>query len=239
MMTGQSKITDIPAQEQRRNNGLGEPLENVKSAFEDDERRPTFRRTRGNSLMRQKTPTAAPPTAVPLPPLNTTTLAPPIQVGTPGSATSTASSVRSSVVMQQIATANATLTPARKRAVNKFEIGEPTLITKTSQIPLVDLPARDTSELASSAASIKTSAASIKSSRKRTNTLFAAFSRHASQEEIPPMPSTPRIGNKLRKSTSDGGTLHSRARIDEAALMREQMPKINPVFQKEVNGGMI
>ncbi|KAI5848010.1 hypothetical protein BZA05DRAFT_117715 [Tricharina praecox] len=276
MMTGQSNITEVPRQRMRNGSSPEEPMENVRSTFEDEDHRPSpLRRPRGNSLIqgvqglrsrnidRESTQ---------LPPLNTAGLLPPNAIGTPNSlgsrspatpgpspTPSPAVAKSPAAIMQQIANANSSLAPARKRVVNKFEIGEPTLLSKTSHIPTINLPNRPADGLsiphllASSAQSIKSSAQSTKS-RKRNNTIFGVFGRNNTTEDIPSLPqvvmpttATPTGGdgfpdrsnrasyNTLRKSTSDGGALASRARMDEVNAMRHHMPKI----QKPMAGGMI
>jgi len=271
MMTGQSNITEVPPQRTRTGSSPEEPMANVRSTFEDEDHRPPIiRRPRGNSLiqgvqgLRSKN---ADRESTQLPPLNTTGLVPPNVVGTPnsvgfrspataGPTPSSATAKSPAAIMQQIANANSSLAPARKRVVNKFEIGEPTLLSKTSHIPTINLPNRPADPLspyplASSAASIKSTAPSTKS-RKRNNTIFGVFGRNNTTEDIPnlppvAMPTTPGGAddmpdrskrasyNTLRKSTSDGGALASRARMDEVYAMRQHMPKI----QKPMAGGMI
>jgi hypothetical protein len=137
--------------------------------------------------------------------------------------------------------------PARKKAIDKYQIGQPTLLSMTSTFDTIDLPGAGSGPLTT-----PPSTASSSKSRKRTNTLFGAFGRGNSDDQVPDMPrgdidfddskSSKSVGrNKLRKSISDGGSLSSRARVNERVVMREHMPRIqrvSPAMDKEI-GGMI
>ncbi|KAF8540633.1 hypothetical protein BDD12DRAFT_16098 [Trichophaea hybrida] len=268
MITGQSSIAEPPLRQQSPRKRTGSspenPMENVKSTFEEEDHRPlSFRRPRGNSLIGgRKGPTENPP----LPQINTSVLLGPSpnqhMPGTrsagPGPAPSPARSgtgpvmpspaASPAMVLQQIESANSVLTaPARKRAVDKYQISQPTLVSKTSKFSTVDLPGYGSEPLTT-----PPSTASSSKSRKRTNTLFGAFGRGNSDDQVPEMPrgdidfddsksSKSVKRNKLRKSISDGGNLGSRARVNERIAMREQMPRIqraSPAMDKEI-GGMI
>lgn len=249
-MTGQSAVAAEPAVKQPRGRTDSSPepaLENVKSTFEDDRRQSTFRRPRGNSLIGKRAGTGDAP-SMPPPPINTRALSPPRGYSPPGpksaGAVPSQGAPSPALIKQQIESANAVLTiPVRKKAVDKDQIGTPTLVYTTSSFNTYDLP-----DHYHHSEPLRTppSTASSSKSRKRTNTLFG---RSESSDQAPDVPVLSRVdsglsdtksrksyaSNKLRKSTSDGGTLGSRARVNEASLMREQMPR----FQHGPAGGMI
>ncbi|KAH0614618.1 uncharacterized protein H6S33_000254 [Morchella sextelata] len=211
----------------------------------------------------------------PLPPLNTSALSPPTQhlqaSSTPNSAitmdhspafsqatqtpsssanTTPASAISSksppAALIQSIANSNAGFAPAKKRVVDKSKIGDPKLISSTSNIPTVDLPTQTSPALGS---------AKEKDGRKRrmteTRSIFSGFGRNKSSEEVPalptgspmmprhhtddeverssftddPPPKAKKTGGKLRKSTSDGGALSARAR-KEALARSPTVPKL-------------
>jgi len=272
MMTGQSSVAEpAPRQQSPRKRTGSSPddlMENVKSTFEEEEHRPlSFRRPRGNSLIGgRKGPTENPP----LPQINTSVLLGPSNNPAPGTrsagpgpapspaARSAGASSGSAVpspaakspqaILQQIESANSVLAvPARKKAIDKYQIGQPTLLSMTSTFDTIDLPGAGSGPLTT-----PPSTASSSKSRKRTNTLFGAFGRGNSDDQVPDMPrsdidfddskSSKSVGrNKLRKSISDGGSLSSRARVNERVVMREHMPRIqrvSPAMDKEI-GGMI
>jgi len=116
------------------------------------------------------------------------------------------------------------------------------LVSKTSSIPTINLPNRSIS-VPSRPVSPATDG---RGRRARTNTLFGAFGISKSTDHIPDMPvrsesdfrDRPGAGSfandKLRKSTSDGGGLASRARAENVPAM----PKIPRAHDDAVAGGM-
>ena len=182
----------------------GGELENVRSMFEeeDNQRRSTFRRPRSNSSGLS----AVPRKTGDAPPMPTTPV-----ISTPVTTTSSAMTAKSAAeAVEQIKTANAVLVPAKKRVVNKLAIGEPKLVSSTSNLTDISLPVGE-------------------ARRKRNNTLFG---RGKTTEDVraPAMPT-----GKLRKSTSDGGSLGQRARVGPG----EEMPRRAPQENELMKGGMI
>lgn len=231
MGTGQSTIIEMPAQRMRGKSSPAERLENVKSTFEEeDHRRSTFRRPRGNSAASNYASTLTQlSTTGPLSRAASVASANGVSTSaTPGSGASPSPLNRTpSEVIQQIHDANSVLVPAKKRVINKSQIGEPKLITKTSSIPTINLPARKPSDTVHSIGNLESARG-----RKRTNTIFGGLGKAKPTDDIPEAPNETdhdmeklKKGHvKLRKSTSDGGALGSRARMDDMARMREQMP---------------
>lgn len=173
--------------------------------------------------------------------------------------TSTPSSAVSSTkgptqLAQTMTSANALYTPAKKRVIDKSKIGEPKLLSSTSNITTVDLP-------------VQIPQANGKSSKRRmteTRSIFSGFGKNKSTEEVPALPTgSPMIPHrrsdeeverssftddpppkkkgqgKLRKSTSDGGALGARARKQEAMMRSPTMPKISKTMAGGPPAGMI
>ncbi|PUU82552.1 hypothetical protein B9Z19DRAFT_388499 [Tuber borchii] len=216
--------------------------------------------------------------STPLPPLNTSVataaaLAPPKQSQPSSSATtpySAVSSERSPAIVQRTPTtagssgpppavvssamtniqnSNAGFAPAKKRTVDKSQIGEPKLLSATSNIPTRALPPQDpTPPLSDSSRSAKPRG------RRMTTTqnIFSGFGKNKSSEEVPAIRLPPSSnhrsddeierssfsddpppkkgkGGKLRKSTSDGGALASRSR-QQAMTKSPSVPKIQKVM---------
>lgn len=132
--------------------------------------------------------------------------------------------------------------PARKKTVNKSDISEPTLLSKTSQFETFNLPP---------GASLKNGVnhapplPPINPRRRQTRiqTMVGVFSGNKSSDSVPTMPSympqqSPiedhstfsadesdvKKPRKLRKSSSEGGNLHSRARQIASADPSPAMP---------------
>ena len=166
-----------------------------------------------------------------------------------------------SSAMTSIQNSNAGFAPAKKRAVDKSQIGEPKLLSATSNIPTRALPPQDpTPPLSDPSRSAKPR------SRRMTTTqnIFGGFGKNKSSEEVPSIPSSnhksddeierssftddppPKKskGGKLRKSTSDGGALASRSR-QQAMARGPSVPKIQkvmvgmPAQNMDTPGGMI
>lgn len=240
-----------------------------------------FRRPRGDSnaapgpTMRQRRGTFD---NTQLPPLNTTSLAPapspqpqssvspvPSQSAasdksqihsTPSNTPSPAApSTKGPIQLAQTMTsANALYTPAKKRVIDKSKIGEPKLLSSTSNITTVDLP-------------VQIPPVNGKSSKRRmteTRSIFSSFGKNKSTEEVPALPTgSPMIPHrrsdedierssftddpppkkkgqgKLRKSTSDGGALGARARKQEAMTRSPTVPKISKTMIGGAPAGMI
>lgn len=155
---------------------------------------------------------------------------------------------------QTMTSANSLYTPAKKRVIDKSKIGEPKLLSSTSNITTVDLP-------------VQAPTVNGKSSKRRmteTRSIFGGFGRNKSTEEVPSLPTgSPMIPHrrseedverssftddpppkkkgqgKLRKSTSDGGALGSRARKQEAMTRSPTMPKISKTMGGGPPAGMI
>lgn len=157
-------------------------------------------------------------------------------------------------LVQTMTSANALYTPAKKRVIDKSKIGEPKLLSSTSNITTVDLP-------------VQIPSANGKSPKRRmteTRSIFSSFGKNKSTEEVPALPTgSPMIPHrrsdedierssftddpppkkkgqgKLRKSTSDGGALGARARKQEAMTRSPTMPKISKAMIGSAPAGMI
>lgn len=157
-------------------------------------------------------------------------------------------------LVQTMTSANALYSPAKKRIIDKSKIGEPKLLSSTSNITTVDLP-------------VQIPSASGKSTKRRmteTRSIFSGFGKNKSTEEVPALPTgSPMIPHrrsdeeverssftddpppkkkgqgKLRKSTSDGGALGARARKQEAMTRSPTVPKISKTMVGGPPAGMI
>lgn len=155
---------------------------------------------------------------------------------------------------QTMTSANALYTPAKKRVIDKSKIGEPKLLSSTSNITTVDLP-------------VQIPPANGKSPKRRmteTRSIFSSFGKNKSTEEVPALPTgSPMITHrrsdedverssftddpppkkkgqgKLRKSTSDGGALGARAKKQEAMTRSPTVPKISKTMIGSAPAGMI
>jgi hypothetical protein len=260
MMTGQSNVVDGDASVGRwMGSATEQPIDGTRSTFDDDQH-PSTRRNQGNSntspsdtvrrsSLEIATSSLGPPPRLPPPPTPSGEpyfLEPKSPTVSSAPSSSSHSSKTHSLAMEQIQSANAVLQPSKKRAISKNQIGTPMLVSKTSSIPTINLPNRSTS-VPSRPMSPATDNGSVGRGRRgRTNTLFGAFGINKSADHIPGMPvrseshfgDRPRTGNfasdKLRKSTSDGGGLASRARAEDVPAM----PRIPTAHDDAVAGGM-
>jgi hypothetical protein len=149
----------------------------------------------------------------------------------------------------------ATFTAPRKRSINKAEISEPRFLSSTSTMTTVDLPPG-----ASLRNGIEHNAPPIppvNPRRRQTRTMFG-LGRKEDLEDLHSLPAAtqsseemstfsadegddkPRLRQKLRKSSSEGGNLNSRARQIATAAPSPAMPGAFPVSSSppRVDGGM-
>ncbi|KAJ5485154.1 hypothetical protein N7539_005142 [Penicillium diatomitis] len=141
----------------------------------------------------------------------------------------------------------------QKRSVNKKLISEPTLVSSTSNVPLVGLPVSNSTPSVSSQQGATPPPLPPMNPRRRrgTQTILSAFksdkhdSRASSpvpsafdeQSSFPDDEKRPRSRNRLRKSTSETGSLHARARQEVTDVPVPALPS-NPPPPIPVNGGM-
>ncbi|KAL7272532.1 hypothetical protein RUND412_004653 [Rhizina undulata] len=255
MMTGQSRAAEEEAFAVKRERFQGPEISNdfdtgtLKSAFDEDRPTSSFRRPRVNStassaqIMRGRRSsfdgntlpplnTSAPPT-IPIPPPPTGGKSP-AMLQTPNMSPSINSAKTPPppphALVQTIQQSNAMFTPAKKRVVNKNLIGEPKLVSSTSNIPTVSLPKNLTPP---STANSELAPPPRKRGMTITHSIFSGFGRNKSAEEVPSMP-TRRANDdedkknvgKLRKVTSDGGSLSARAKKQAGLQPSPSMPKL-------------
>ena len=114
----------------------------------------------------------------------------------------------------------------RKRSITKHMISEPTFVSSTSTVPLVHLP-RDGGP---SPEPIPPPLPTMNPRRRNTDNIDAAFDPHPgvrpTRNMTPESPgmASPRSMGRLRKVSSEGGTMASKARIQAltAEIAREQ-----------------
>ncbi|CAI7650173.1 unnamed protein product [Penicillium bialowiezense] len=185
-----------------------------------------------------------PPPAAPAYVANAT---PPLnEVAPDASSTSLASAASSASTIPQRGPGSGSLL---KRPVNKKQISEPTFVSSTSNVPLVGLPP-GASQSPGSAPPLPP----MNPRRRRgtaTQTILSAFkhdrpeSRAASP--VPQMPddqplypgeeSRPQSRNRLRKMSSEGASLHARARQESMTGPQPAIPHYPPP-SVPVDGGM-
>lgn len=127
----------------------------------------------------------------------------------------------------------------RKRSINKHDISEPKLVSSTSRITTVDLPP---------GASLQNGAEPPPpippvNPRRKTRAMFGFGKRDEHDEYFLPTAAQstdemstfsddgepkPRVRQKLRKSSSEGGNLNARARQAIAAAPSPAMPELTP-----------
>lgn len=138
-----------------------------------------------------------------------------------------------------------------KRPVNKKQISEPTFVSSTSSVPLVGLPPGSTLPSPTSTPPLPP----MNPRRRRgtaTQTILGAFKsdKHDASRVTSPVPSgmeeqsvfpddekRPRSRNRLRKTSSEGGNLHGRARQESMADTVPAVPQYPPPAIP-VDGGM-
>lgn len=201
---------------------------------------------------------AAPPTPKPQPsPAVSAFSTPPVdskpfpQRTSPVASTGPAQSVVTSA-LASIQNSNAGFAPAKKRVVNKSQIGEPKLVSATSNIPTKALPPQDPTPPLTSGPLAPPGTNGRRRRMTTTQTIFSGFGKKSSEDvpAVPPQPAYSRHksddeverssftddpprkkkgGAKLRKSTSDGGALAARSRQQAAAAMSRgpSVPKIS------------
>jgi hypothetical protein len=128
----------------------------------------------------------------------------------------------------------------RKRSINKSDISEPTLVSKTSHITTVDLPRGTPPQSSMPSSPPPLPPMHPRRQQTRAQTLYGALTSR-SNDSTSPQPISPQSqpGNistfsadesekkprqKLRKISSEGGNLNSRARQALAALPSPAMP---------------
>lgn len=136
----------------------------------------------------------------------------------------------------------------QKRTIKKKLISEPTFVSSTSEVPTVGLPA-DSSQGAGAPPPLPP----MNPRRRRgTQTILGAFKgeKHDSSRGASPAPSItdehsafpddekrPRSRSRLRKSSSEGGSVHNRARQEAMADSAPAVPQYPPPAVP-ANGGM-
>ncbi|KAJ5368520.1 uncharacterized protein N7496_008280 [Penicillium cataractarum] len=141
----------------------------------------------------------------------------------------------------------------QKRSVNKKLISEPTLVSSTSNVPLVGLPTGNSMASISSQQGATPPPLPPMNPRRRrgTQTILSAFKsdKHESrvsspapsisdeQSYFPDDEKRPRSRNRLRKTSSEGGNLHGRARGDSMVSPAPAVPQYPPPAIP-VDGGM-
>lgn len=141
----------------------------------------------------------------------------------------------------------------QKRSVNKKLISEPTLVSSTSNVPLVGLPTNNSmSSISSQQGATPPPLPPMNPRRRRgTQTILSAFKsdKHDSrvsspapsisdeQSYFPDDEKRPRSRNRLRKTSSEGGNMNSRARQEAMASAAPAVPQYPPPAIP-VDGGM-
>lgn len=136
----------------------------------------------------------------------------------------------------------------QKRSINKKLISEPTFVSCTSNVPTVGLPSGS-----SQSSSTPPPVPPMNPRRRRgTQTILSAFKgdKHESARVASPAPSIadehsvfpddekrPRSRNRLRKTSSEGGSLSNRARQESMAGPPPAVPQYPPPAIP-VDGGM-
>ena len=143
---------------------------------------------------------------------------------------------------------------ARKRSINKSEISEPKFVSSTSRVPTVDLPPGTTLNNGKDAPPIPP----VNPRRRQTRAMFG-FGKKDGLEEMHSLPaatqsteemstfsadegdSKPKVRQKLRKSSSEGGNLNARARQAAIAAPSPALPngfQGNGSPPRQYEGGM-
>lgn len=238
MMTGQSQ-SDTERFAPKKRPGMPSPMpssDDVKSTFESSSnRRTNFMRPRGNSILSptpsssdlskmDRSPVPGTPASSSFDNDRSTPPVPPRGTSPP--------KVSDAEVVRSIESSNAAFQPARKRAVSKHLISEPTLISSTSSVPTIDLPPMPAMPpMSAKAAAPRARRKTATNGRERYG-----FGRRPSEDitDLTPMgirSDDEDVGtkkpNKLRKSTSDGGGLSARVRTADIQAMNGTMPKVN------------
>jgi hypothetical protein len=141
----------------------------------------------------------------------------------------------------------------QKRSVNKKLISEPTLVSSTSNVPLVGLPTGNSMSSVSSQQGATPPPLPPMNPRRRrgTQTILSAFKsdKHDSrvsspapsisdeQSYFPDDEKRPRSRNRLRKTSSEGGNLNTRARQEAMVSPAPAVPQYPPPAVP-VDGGM-
>lgn len=141
----------------------------------------------------------------------------------------------------------------QKRSVNKKLISEPTLVSSTSNVPLVGLPTGTSmSSISSQQGATPPPLPPMNPRRRRgTQTILSAFKsdKHESrvsspapsisdeQSYFPDDEKRPRSRNRLRKTSSEGGSLNIRARQEAMVSPAPAVPQYPPPAVP-VDGGM-
>ncbi|KAH7323600.1 hypothetical protein BKA65DRAFT_71433 [Rhexocercosporidium sp. MPI-PUGE-AT-0058] len=146
----------------------------------------------------------------------------------------------------------------RKKSINKSDISEPKFISSTSRITTVNLPPG--SSLNNGSEINAPPIPPVNPKRRQTRTMFGGFMGRRDDDEIHSMPaatqsteemstfsadegeSKPKLRQKLRKSSSEGGNLNARARQAANAAPSPAMPGTFPPGAgsppRAVDGGM-
>jgi len=146
----------------------------------------------------------------------------------------------------------------RKKSINKSDISEPKFISSTSRITTVNLPPG--SSLTNGSEINAPPIPPVNPKRRQTRTMFGGFMGRRDDDEIHSMPaatqsteemstfsadegeSKPKIRQKLRKSSSEGGNLNARARQAAHAAPSPAMPGTFPPGSgsppRPIEGGM-
>ncbi|KAF3388619.1 hypothetical protein F1880_003304 [Penicillium rolfsii] len=141
----------------------------------------------------------------------------------------------------------------QKRSVNKKLISEPTLVSSTSNVPLVGLPTGNSMSSVSSQQEANPPPLPPMNPRRRrgTQSILSAFKsdKHESrmyspapsisdeQSYFPDDEKRPRSRNRLRKTSSEGGNLNTRARQEALVSPAPAVPQYPPPAVP-VDGGM-
>ncbi|TVY65693.1 hypothetical protein LSUE1_G010262 [Lachnellula suecica] len=128
---------------------------------------------------------------------------------------------------------------SRKRSVNKHDISEPRFVSSTSRITTVNLPPEASLQNGMEGAP---PIPPVNPMRRQTRVMFGLRSKKDDGSEVQPMPaatqsteemstfsadegdSKPKVRQKLRKSSSEGGNLNARARKEVFAQPSPAMP---------------
>lgn len=132
----------------------------------------------------------------------------------------------------------------QKRSVNKKLISEPTLVSSTSNVPLVGLPTNNSMTSVSLQQGVNPPPLPPMNPRRRrgTQTILGAFKsdKHESrvsspapsisdeQSYFPDDEKRPRSRNRLRKTSSEGGNMNARARQEAMTSATPAVPQYPP-----------
>jgi hypothetical protein len=191
----------------------------------------------------------ATPRAPPAAPAYSANATPPLNEDQSPTATMSSSMANNAHALPQRAPGHNLL---QKRSVNKKLISEPTLVSSTSNVPLVGLPTgTPMSSVSSQAGAAAPALPPMNPRRRRGTTILSAFKsdKHESrvsspapsisdeQSYFPDDEKRPRSRNRLRKVSSEGGNLNAKARQEAMASPAPAVPQYPPPAIP-VNGGM-